>query len=120
MNTGINTIESFRGLEKGWNGYDAETIPDSLIDRAIEFSKLFSCAYEVFPTNRGTLQFEWFIEGKLYVEVEVFLDKIEVFVGLDSVILQDNTVSGTEEEISTILTLDKFLRKAFGSHTSNA
>lgn len=75
----IKAIESFKELERNWNGYDAEPIPEAVINKALELAKQLQPTPEfVAPTARRSIQFEWEVDG-LYTEVEVFNDKIEIF-----------------------------------------
>jgi hypothetical protein len=72
-------LESFRSLEKNWNGYDADPIPNKSIDKALElldYLKGFS-EPEVFPTARDSVQFEWGGKDREYLEFEIFEDRIE-------------------------------------------
>jgi hypothetical protein len=61
----IEILESFRKLEKDWNGYDAEPIPDESIDSALDFlnylkENIKDLIYpEIYPTAQDSVQFEW-------------------------------------------------------------
>lgn len=71
----VERIKSFRELGQNWNGYGAEPLKPSVIAIALHFVDLIGCSpnIEVFPTARGTIQFEW--ENDLYyVETEVYPD----------------------------------------------
>ncbi|MFC0903910.1 hypothetical protein ACFHWD_04290 [Clostridium sp. MT-14] len=74
----IKDIKSFRQLKYNWNGYNGEPISDIVIDKALNLIKELKPIPEVFPTGRGSIQFEW---GKdsLYLEMEIFEDKIQIF-----------------------------------------
>jgi hypothetical protein len=65
----IKKLTSLRGLD----GYS-----DKLIIKAIDLVKELVPAPIVFPTNRNSIQFEW-ERGILYLELEVYEDRIEVF-----------------------------------------
>jgi len=74
-------IDEFEGLQKGWNGYGAPPIPESVIDRSRRFASALDREAEVFPTGRESVQFEF---GN--IEVEIFESSVEV--------LKDSTSSG--------------------------
>ncbi len=76
----MNVIEKIKSFEKlnysGWNGYDAEPITTELINRAIDFAKNHKEFKDVFPTGRGSIQFE---KENPYFEVEIYANKIEYY-----------------------------------------
>ena len=74
----INKLESFRGLKKDWNGYNAEPFSEKLINKALELLKQTIPVPEVFPTANNSIQFEWEKTG-LYLEIEIFENKVEIF-----------------------------------------
>lgn len=74
----IKDIKSFRQLKYNWNGYNAEPISDKVIDKALNLIKELKLIPEVFPTARGSIQFEWG-KGSLYLEMEIFKDQIKIF-----------------------------------------
>lgn len=77
-------LNQFKGLQKDWNGYDAEPLPEHVIDAALLFlEKLRESnqnidGWEVFPTARQTVQFEK-TTGRNYIEVEIYKDGRFVF-----------------------------------------
>ena len=77
-------LNQFKGLQKDWNGYDAEPLPERVIDAALLFlEKLRESnqnidGWEVFPTARQTVQFEK-TTGRSYIEVEIYKDGRFVF-----------------------------------------
>ena len=76
-------LESFRLLKSGWDGYGACTIPEGVISRAQELLMKIAPSNlkpQVFPTGRGTVQIEYYIDDDNQVEIEVFLDYDIAFV----------------------------------------
>ena len=72
-----DTINGFLSLQENWNGYEADTFSRQTIDRALLFLKYISeNDAEVFPTGRGTVQFEW---GN-GLEIEIGADSEEVLL----------------------------------------
>ena len=68
-------------LVKGWDGYDAEPIDPKTLENArqiihdLEWQTCQTGDWELFPTSRGTIQFERTgLFGNNYYEVEVYSD----------------------------------------------
>jgi len=74
----IKDIKSFRQLKYNWNGYNREPISDKVINKALNLIKKLKPTPKVSPTGRDSIQFEW-KKGSLYLEMEIFEDKIEIF-----------------------------------------
>lgn len=56
-----NTIESLRiaCAEKGWDGYDAEPMPEIVFKRAEAIQPYIPKHFDLFPGADGSLQWEW-------------------------------------------------------------
>lgn len=56
-----NTIESLRiaCAEKGWDGYDAEPMPEIVFKRAETIQPYVPKVFDLFPGADGSLQWEW-------------------------------------------------------------
>jgi len=80
-------IDEFQALQKGWNGYGAPPIPESVISRSRRFANKLDREAEVFPTGRESVQFEFD-----NIEVEIFESSVEV--------LKDSTPSDGYTEFS--------------------
>ena len=77
-------IESFRSLKKGWDGYSAEIIPETILNRVqdilLKVRKPSSPRLQVFPTGRGTVQIEYYIDDDNQTEIEVFQNQYNAFI----------------------------------------
>lgn len=71
-------LDEFQGLQKGWNGYGAPPIPESVINRSRRFASALDREAEVFPTGRESVQFEFD-----NIEVEIFESSVEVLKDSD-------------------------------------
>lgn len=80
MNDNLERLNGIRAFKKDWNGYDAEPIPEDIINRCEEIVKLLDMQLELFPTGRETIQFEHDFEDETYIEFEIFKDKVGVFI----------------------------------------
>ncbi len=69
-------LEALAELPRGWNGYDADPIPDLVIRRAIKILGQLEIQPEIYPTGRGSVQFEY-DDGDRSLEIEIFFDTIE-------------------------------------------
>ena len=74
----LELLYSFKLLEKGWNGYDADPIDIQVIERAIAIVSKLEKQPEIFPTANDSVQLEYSTE-KGYLEFEIFRDHINSF-----------------------------------------
>ena len=80
---------------KDWNNYNADPIPQSVIDNARAMIPLFNVNVSAFPTGRRSIQFEIHEENGTYTECELFEGgSIKLFVCKDYKALQRFTERG--------------------------
>ena len=82
---------SFGSLKRGWNGYDGEEIPPSVINSAMGLLMSLSFHPSIFPTGRGSIQIEYYMDDDNFAEIEVFSDHISAY---------SEGIKGTIEEAS--------------------
>ena len=103
----ITRILDFRNLKENWNGYDAKNFDDKTIIKAIDISRKFiNCQLpEIFPTARGTVQFEWKKKNTGYLEFEVGSEYVAMLEmdGEDNVIVDGYLFQGEIESINYIV-----------------
>lgn len=74
----IDQIEQYEELERGWNGYDAPQIDPEVCEEAkrvvpkLPSGDGWKSSSEVFPTGRGTIQFEFTNKEGTEIEFEIF------------------------------------------------
>lgn len=79
FNNAMKVLGSFAGLDKGWDGYEAEPISSKSIDlaerllKAIRVVKGLILGWDVSPTGRGSVQIEKTTKDGYY-EIEMFED----------------------------------------------
>ena len=73
-----NTLDDIAKLKKGWNGNDAEPIPEIVIKEARRFLKYIIFDYELFPTAAESVQFEFDFDNT-YVEIEITKEGYEIY-----------------------------------------
>ena len=82
-NSSIERLNSFRLLQPGWNGYDADSLDHVVISRAQDLllePKILSLTLEIFPTARNSIQFEYRREDGGYLEVEIYDDSFGIYL----------------------------------------
>ena len=72
----LKRLSDIRCLEKNWNGYGAEPIGKTIIDKAEYIIKNICIQPQLFPTGRNSIQLQYEREDKSYLEFEIFADKI--------------------------------------------
>lgn len=88
LNTAIQKIKDFKSYKYNWNGNGARPFSEKLINKAVDLIQKFRITPEVFPVANDSIQFEWESRDEfLYIELEIFEDKIEIF-----------KLTGTEEK----------------------
>ncbi len=68
--TNKKTLENIKTLEPGWNGYNSIAIDGKVIESAFSLINQLERQPKIFPTGRGTLQFE-FSNNDDYLEIEI-------------------------------------------------
>lgn len=79
-------LQQCTSLKDNWNGYNVSKFNKQVIDNCYKLAKILQYKLEVFPTARDSIQFEYsFITDKVnnYLELEVYADKIDVFIVYD-------------------------------------
>jgi len=81
-------------LEDNWNQYGAKKFNQNLIYKCIKIINETDLQYqpEIFPTGRESIQFEYEPDDDHYLEIEIFEDRIKLYIRIDSKIISDNKV----------------------------
>lgn len=64
-------LETLKLLKKNWNSYGGETIDDGVISKVEELLTKLEYQPQLFPTGRGTIQIENYVDEDNQVEVEI-------------------------------------------------
>lgn len=76
----IVAIENIEKLCQNWNGYDADPISNIVIHNSkMAVEKLYHQPY-IYPTACDSVQFEYKKINGEYLEIEIFEDKMCIFV----------------------------------------
>lgn len=63
-------------LKENWNGYGAEPFSASLINTCNALISVLEPQPAIFPTGRGSIQFQYELKDGSYLEFEIFEKKI--------------------------------------------
>lgn len=80
MNENLEKLNHFSTFEKNWNGYEADPLPDNIIEVTRKILKRLSVQPEMFPTARDSIQLEYERENGDYLEFEIKATGVEVFI----------------------------------------
>ena len=64
-------------LEEDWNGYSAKKISNRIIELAKSILDIVEQQPEIYPTGRGTINMQYELKDKSYLEFELFDNRIE-------------------------------------------
>lgn len=78
LNNSRSSLTIIRYLDKNWNGYGADPIPETIVNRCWLICLKLKYQPSISPTARQTIQFEYELEDKSYLEFEIYNDKIEI------------------------------------------
>lgn len=76
-------LRSFLDLEYNWNDNGADPFSHNLISYAQSLVLDLIRQPDVFPTARQSIQFEYENENNDYLEIEIFKDKMEIYIELN-------------------------------------
>ncbi len=71
----IKRLEDIGKLPYDWNGYGARPFSSALIDKCEKIVNELSHQPEIYPTGRQSIQFQYQLKDKSYLEFEIFADK---------------------------------------------
>lgn len=72
----LNKLYDIKKLEKNWNGYGGLEIDNVVIERAEIFIKNICRQPKMFPTGRNSIQMQYELEDKSYLEFEIYEEKV--------------------------------------------
>lgn len=72
-------LQAFKTLEPNWNGYDGLPFSEPVLSKVEKIISDLDYQPEIFPTGRGTIQIEKFIDDNNQIEIEISQDEIFVY-----------------------------------------
>ncbi len=79
QNDNMRTLLDIQNLEPNWNGYGGKEFSLEVISLARDIViMLGKYQPEIYPTGRGTVQMQYELADRSYLEFEIYSDRIEV------------------------------------------
>ncbi len=69
-------LKSLKKLSQNWNGYDGESFDSGLISKVETILSDLDYQPQIFPTGRGTIQVEKYLDENNLIEIEISKDEI--------------------------------------------
>lgn len=74
----MRIIDEIQNLHDDWNGYNAPPIPQSVLTLCRDIVMILDPQPNIFPTARRTIQMEYELSDRSYLEFEIYPDHITV------------------------------------------
>ena len=74
----LRTLENIQKLENDWNGYGAESFPANVISLSRDIVMILDYQPDIFPTGRQTVQMEYELSDRSYLEIEIYEERIKI------------------------------------------
>lgn len=72
----VDRLDEIGKLRYDWNGYGAQGFSETLIETCKKLFHLLPVAPKIYPTGRQSIQFQYELIDKSYLEFEIFEEKI--------------------------------------------
>lgn len=99
----ISRLTEIGQLEDNWDNYNAQKFNPNLIFRCIDIVTSLELEFqpEIFPTAKGSIQFEYELDDYHYLEFEIYLEKIDLYTRIQERKIIKNNIS-LEEFFDTV------------------
>jgi hypothetical protein len=71
----IDRLNDIGNLSYNWDGYDAKPFNFELINKCKKIVRILSYQPDIYPTGRQSIQFQYELSNKSYLEFEIFNNK---------------------------------------------
>ncbi len=71
----IIRLKDIENLAFDWNGYGAKPFSSILIDKCMRIVNVLTVQPSIYPTGRSSIQFQYELSDKSYLEFEIFENK---------------------------------------------
>ena len=75
MTRNLEIVKEIAYLTKDWDGYGAEMFSEALIQKCRNILRCLKFQPQIFPTGRQSIQFQYELEDRSYLEFEIFEEK---------------------------------------------
>ncbi|MBP3818620.1 MAG: hypothetical protein J6H31_09950 [Butyrivibrio sp.] len=79
-NESLRTLTQIQNFECDWDGNGGAIIPNDVILFARNIVMSLDCQPEIYPTKRKTVQMQYELADKSYLEFEIYADRIEMLM----------------------------------------
>ena len=69
-------LEAIQQLKANWNSYNGQIVNEAVISKVISILSFLDYQPQIFPTGRGTIQIEKYIDENNLVEIEISENEI--------------------------------------------
>ena len=69
-------LDQIAKLEDNWNGYGSKAFSKELVEKCKDIISALELQPKIFPTGRQSIQFQYELEDRSYLEFEIFGGKI--------------------------------------------
>lgn len=94
-------LETIKHLKANWNQYGAQEFDNTLISKVMEILPKLEFQPQIFPTARGTIQIEKYLNKNNFIEVEISNEEIFAYMVKNG---KETEKEITINEINTLLT----------------
>ena len=74
----LKVIGDIQSLKPDWNGYGAKPIPKEVTQISRKIVRTLSKQPDIYPTGRRTIQMQYELADKSYLEFEIYVDHIHI------------------------------------------
>jgi len=73
----LSVMDDIEALKDDWNGYGAKMFTSDLINMCTSLIESLEFQPEIYPTGRSSIQFQYELDDRSYLEFEIFETKID-------------------------------------------
>lgn len=76
QNQNLKKLWDIQMLDDNWNGYNGKAISSIIVETAQKIVQKICIQPQIFPTGRNSIQMQFELEDRSYLEFEIFEEKI--------------------------------------------
>lgn len=93
-------LHEFKRFGNDWNGYNGQTFDDKLLALVENIISELDYQPQIFPTGRGTIQIEKFVDDNNFIEIEISENEIFAYQIKNGIEIEKEITQG---EINTLI-----------------
>ena len=111
----LNRLENISKLEDDWNGYGSKAINKFVINIAENIINVVDEQPIIYPTGRSTIQMQYELADKSYLEFEIFEDEV-ICMKIPKRVYEN--VSFKVIDVSDVETINEIVRSFYGKRST--